>query len=121
MKKKFTLIIFFAALLFAFVGIVLLEQREETYRSIYIKDEIEISVLKTRNYKSGVIINDSLTLPGMSKRIVKDSLFYGDKLVIHFQYLKDVAPPYKIIKKKNNDTIVVCKLYSDTLFYKLIQ
>ena len=114
MMKRRIVIIFIIVLIFAFVAVVLFEQSRESYRSIYISDKMEVFVSKTRSYKSGLIINDSLVLPSMTKRIINDSNLYA----IRYKYFGSLEAPFKIYKKQNNDTIVIIKDY-EIIYYKL--
>lgn len=109
--------IIFAFVLFIFTLFILtivLTQYFNENKQLSFKSEIKFVATKTHQYKGFVTINDSITISGNTPRINIDSSLY----IVRYKDFGSLDAPYKIMKKQNNDTIIVIKDY-ETLYYKL--
>lgn len=114
--KPLTFIIITITIMFIFLVIHSMKSNKNRLLRKY--DFIELKIDKINKYKGVVLMNDSIAVFGNTPRIVKDSFFNGDKLHVRYEFFENLRAPFTLVKKKNNDTIIVVKEY-ETLYYKL--
>nr|WP_298929291.1 hypothetical protein [uncultured Allomuricauda sp.] len=111
---KFTrFLIFFIVLVLIFFGIIIIDRLSDEY--VLIKDESEINIfVKKVKYKRGmVLLNDSISLSGNCPMLFKAKTNKNPTV------LGDFSGPYRLIKKKSNDTVKIVIIY-DTIYFKFI-
>lgn len=123
-------IIFFTGILVValfFTGIFLDKDRRVNI-TLKMGDEINIHSKDIKHRKGILILNDSIATSGMARQyeeisaysvVEKDPPDYRPSHSRYIPTLYDLSKPYHLIKKRNNDTLVVIKS-SDTLYFKFV-
>ncbi len=103
-------------LMVTFVTSIILSSKFNSKKELSFSESLNtyVTLRNKNNYKGIVIINDTLAIYGNTPRINIDSSLY----IVRYKNFGSLDAPYKIMKKHNNDTIIVIKDY-ETLYYKL--
>ena len=116
LKSKEFFLLIFVMILFACFIIYKMETKFNKHIFIDKKVAIKVNVVDTWNDKSNVILNDSLVILGGNKLIDKRPNWYNSQR--WKPGLKEIHPPYTLVKEKNADIFTVYKR-GDTLVFKL--
>ncbi|MEM5565208.1 hypothetical protein WNY78_08835 [Psychroserpens sp. AS72] len=113
MKKTISTIKIFATCLCASLLICSCNKSED--KSLKIESEIKLDITRIYRHKGVILLNDSIVLTQNCPRIDIKNKDY-----VIYKQIEDINKPYKLIKKANNDTILIIK-DSDSLLYKLLE
>ena len=112
MKKSVIGFIVFLFLLFVLT--IFISQNSNKNKLLSKESEIILKATQAHNYKGFITINDSITISENTPRVKIDSSLF----IVRYEDFGSLETPFNIIKKHNNDTIVVIKDYK-TFYYML--
>ncbi len=97
-----------------FFGIIITEKLSDNYTLIKDETEIDIFARKVKYKKGMVLLNDSISLSGNCPMLFKAKTNKNRTVLGNF------SGPYRLIKKRNNDTVKIVISY-DTLYFKFLR
>lgn len=115
MKKNSitSIVIFIVASLFLLV--VAYSRFNSVDKTLKFSHEVNLEVIKIKRYRGVMLLNDSIAVFENSPRINIDTSEFN-----YYKRFKDLTKPFRLIKAKDNNSILVIK-DSDSLYYKLIE
>ena len=126
MKKPIILVAI--VVLSLFIGGITIDRMTRINKTVKTKDSINLNLINIVRDKGRIIINDSVVLYGSAKQYEEISAYsvteknppnYRPSHLKYKPILYDLYGPYKLIKKANNDTLIVIKK-GDTLYFKFV-
>ena len=126
MKK---IIIISVILIFGlFFGIIIYQYLTYADKNLKLEDYLDVYTDRINHKKGVIILNDSIVLHGNAYQhiqisgyavVEKDTPYYRPKHLKYRPVLYDLEGPYRIIKKRGEDTLLVVKS-RDTLYFKFV-
>lgn len=111
-----------------FITGIYFDRHRQIKISLKVDDEINIHSNSIEHSKGVLILNDSIAVSGAARQyeeigaysvIEKDTPYYRPSHNKYIPILYDLNKPYRMIKRKDNDTLLIIKS-NDTLYFKFI-